>query len=107
MIEALAEQTPGVLLLTATPEQFGRESHFARLRLLDADRFYDYEALIKEEEQYAPVADAVTALFSGEKLSDEAKTKSLSYCPSKMSSRCLKRWKATPAWTKLLWLANS
>ncbi|EGR0366529.1 RNA polymerase-associated protein RapA [Vibrio cholerae] len=75
VIEALAEQTPGVLLLTATPEQLGRESHFARLRLLDADRFYDYEAFVKEEEQYAPVADAVTALFSGEKLSDEAKNK--------------------------------
>lgn len=54
VIEALAEQTPGVLLLTATPEQLGRESHFARLRLLDADRFYDYEAFVKEEEQYAP-----------------------------------------------------
>ncbi|MGC9551632.1 RNA polymerase-associated protein RapA, partial [Vibrio metoecus] len=75
VIEALAEQTPGVLLLTATPEQLGRESHFARLRLLDADRFYDYQAFVKEEEQYAPVADAVTALFSGEKLSDEAKNK--------------------------------
>lgn len=75
VIEALAEQTPGVLLLTATPEQLGRESHFARLRLLDADRFYDYEAFVKEEEQYALIADAVTALFSGEKLSDEAKNK--------------------------------
>ncbi|MGF1778806.1 RNA polymerase-associated protein RapA [Vibrio nomapromontoriensis] len=73
VIEALAEKTPGVLLLTATPEQLGRESHFARLRLLDADRFFDYEAFVKEEDQYAPVADAVTALFSGEKLANEAK----------------------------------
>ncbi len=73
VIEALAEKTPGVLLLTATPEQLGRESHFARLRLLDSDRFFDYESFVKEEEQYAPVADAVTALFSGEALSNEAK----------------------------------
>jgi ATP-dependent helicase HepA len=73
VVEALAEKTPGVLLLTATPEQLGRESHFARLRLLDADRFFDYDAFIKEEEQYAPVADAVTALFSGQALADEAK----------------------------------
>ncbi|EVU14532.1 DEAD/DEAH box helicase family protein, partial [Vibrio parahaemolyticus V-223/04] len=35
VVEGLAERTPGVLLLTATPEQLGRESHFARLRLLD------------------------------------------------------------------------
>ncbi|GMQ47615.1 RNA polymerase-associated protein RapA [Vibrio sp. 10N] len=73
VVEALAEKTPGVLLLTATPEQLGRESHFARLRLLDADRFFDYEAFVKEEEQYAPVADAVTALFSGQALADDAK----------------------------------
>ncbi|MDA0148614.1 RNA polymerase-associated protein RapA [Vibrio sp. LaRot3] len=73
VVEGLAEKTPGVLLLTATPEQLGRESHFARLRLLDSDRFYDYEAFVKEEEQYAPVADSVSALFSGQTLADEAK----------------------------------
>ena len=73
IIEGLAENTPGVLLLTATPEQLGRESHFARLRLLDSDRFYDYQAFVEEEEQYAPVADSVSALFSGESLSNDAK----------------------------------
>lgn len=73
VIEGLAARTPGVLLLTATPEQLGRESHFARLRLLDSDRFFDYEEFVKEEQQYAPVADSVSALFSGESLADEAK----------------------------------
>ncbi|WP_114787803.1 RNA polymerase-associated protein RapA [Vibrio tetraodonis] len=73
IIEGLAENTPGVLLLTATPEQLGRESHFARLRLLDSDRFYDYQAFVEEEEQYTPVADSVSALFSGESLSNDAK----------------------------------
>ncbi|RJX70724.1 RNA polymerase-associated protein RapA [Vibrio sinensis] len=73
VVEGLAEKTPGVLLLTATPEQLGRESHFARLRLLDPDRFYDYDAFVQEEEQYAPVADSVSALFSGEALPDAAK----------------------------------
>ncbi|EGU59696.1 ATP-dependent helicase HepA [Vibrio nigripulchritudo ATCC 27043] len=73
VVEGLAQRTAGVLLLTATPEQLGHESHFARLRLLDPDRFYDYEAFVKEEQQYAPVADAVATLFSGEKLENEAK----------------------------------
>lgn len=73
VVEGLAERTPGVLLLTATPEQLGRESHFARLRLLDSDRFFDYQEFVKEEEQYAPVADSVSALFSGQSLENEAK----------------------------------
>ncbi|WP_394167227.1 RNA polymerase-associated protein RapA [Photobacterium piscicola] len=73
VIEAIAEKTPGVLLLTATPEQLGRESHFARLRLLDPDRFYDYEAFVEEERQYEPVADAVSKLLAGEKLDSNAK----------------------------------
>lgn len=73
VVEGLAERTPGVLLLTATPEQLGRESHFARLRLLDSDRFYDYQAFVEEEEQYAPVADSVSALFSGQQLENDAK----------------------------------
>lgn len=73
VVEGLAERTAGVLLLTATPEQLGHESHFARLRLLDPDRFYDYRAFVEEEKQYAPVADAVATLFSGEKLENSAK----------------------------------
>lgn len=73
VVEGLAENTPGVLLLTATPEQLGHESHFARLRLLDPDRFFDYDAFVAEEQQYAPVADAVSSLFSGERLADESK----------------------------------
>src|SRR5262249_16036899 len=40
-VEALGRTTSGLLLLTATPDQLGISSHFARLRLLDPDRFYD------------------------------------------------------------------
>ncbi|WP_313158893.1 RNA polymerase-associated protein RapA, partial [Mixta calida] len=63
VIEQLAEQIPGVLLLTATPEQLGMESHFARLRLLDPDRFHDFEQFVAEQENYRPVADAVAMLL--------------------------------------------
>ncbi|PHM48621.1 RNA polymerase-associated protein RapA [Xenorhabdus miraniensis] len=70
-IEQLAEQIPSVLLLTATPEQLGQESHFARLRLLDANRFHDYQAFIDEQQKYRPVADAVTLLLSGETLNND------------------------------------
>lgn len=73
MVEALAEQVPGVLLLTATPDQLGHQSHFARLRLLDPERFYDYEAFLAEEQAYGQVASAAQELLEGEALSDEAR----------------------------------
>ncbi len=73
-VEQLAQVIPGVLLLTATPDQLGHESHFARLRLLDSDRFYDYEKFIEEESHYSEVADAANALVEEEKLSDEQET---------------------------------
>ncbi|MBU2870259.1 RNA polymerase-associated protein RapA [Colwellia sp. E2M01] len=70
-IEQLSKVIPGVLLLTATPDQLGHESHFARLRLLDPDRFYDYQKFTEEESQYSVVADAANALVEGEKLTSE------------------------------------
>ena len=63
VVEKLAEHIPGVLLLTATPEQLGRKSHFARLRLLDPDRYHDYAHFVAEEEHFAPVADFIEALL--------------------------------------------
>ena len=68
-VEQLANAIPSVLLLTATPEQLGLESHFARLRLLDPERFYDYKTFLKEQENYQPVADAVQSLLSEKPLS--------------------------------------
>ena len=73
-IEQLAQVIPGVLLLTATPDQLGHESHFARLRLLDADRFYDYQKFTEEESHYSEVADAANALVEGKTLSSEQET---------------------------------
>lgn len=64
LIEQLADQIPSVLLLTATPEQLGKTSHFARLRLLDKERFYDYAQFLEQEQQYAPIAQAVEALLA-------------------------------------------
>lgn len=69
LVEQLANSIPSVLLLTATPEQLGLESHFARLRLLDPERFYDYQSFLKEQENYQPVADAVQSLLSEKPLS--------------------------------------
>ncbi|HEM8294488.1 RNA polymerase-associated protein RapA [Providencia vermicola] len=71
VIETLAENISSVLLLTATPEQLGQESHFARLRLLDPSRFHEYAEFVAEQENYRPVADAVSLLLSGDKLTND------------------------------------
>ena len=62
-IDALSKIALGVLLLTATPDQLGHESHFARLRLLDPARFHDYTTFVDEEARYAKLAQAVTPLI--------------------------------------------
>lgn len=72
LVEQLAEVIPGVLLLTATPEQLGQDSHFARLRLLDPNRFHDLAAFRAESENYRPVAEAVQELLDQGRLSPEA-----------------------------------
>jgi ATP-dependent helicase HepA len=64
IVEQLANQIESVLLLTATPEQLGKQGHFARLRLLDPARFYDYDAYLEEEQGYVHIAEILDLLLS-------------------------------------------
>ncbi len=61
--EQLCRIAKSVLLLTATPDQLGHQSHFARLRLLDPARFYDYQEFVEQERHYSELAQAVTPLI--------------------------------------------
>ena len=67
-IAALSGATAGVLLLTATPEQIGVDGHFARLRLLDPDRFTDLARFHEEEVGYRALGDLVAELTSDDAL---------------------------------------
>ena len=91
LVEQLARIIPSVLLLTATPEQLGQESHFARLRLLDSERFFDYQTFVKEQERYQPVVNAVESLLANKALSAVEKIIFLICCLNKMSSHFLKQ----------------
>ncbi|KTD80533.1 RNA polymerase-associated protein RapA [Legionella waltersii] len=62
-IEQLAKKSKGLLLLTATPEQAGIESHFSRLRLIDPARFYTLQEFVKEENQYQTINEIVQQLL--------------------------------------------
>ena len=68
LVEALARQTTSLLLLTATPQQLGPEGHFARLRLLDPDRYTDLDRFLEEAEHYEEVAKAIDRVIGGKPL---------------------------------------
>lgn len=65
-VEQLAQHSAGLLLLTATPEQLGLSSHFARLRLLDPSRFHDLERFAQEEQDYRQWSSLVERLEQGD-----------------------------------------
>jgi len=64
-LEQLTQEAKGLLLLTATPEQTGEESHFGRLRLLDPARYDDFEQWRAEESKFQQINDILVALESG------------------------------------------
>lgn len=68
VVEKLGKVAKGLLLLTATPEQLGEESHFARLRLLDPSRYSNYKAFVNETSEHKTIADILAKLDSGKNL---------------------------------------
>jgi ATP-dependent helicase HepA len=71
VVEKLGKVAKGLLLLTATPEQLGEESHFARLRLLDPNRYADYDDFINEPSEHKIIAAIVEKLYSGKSLNPQ------------------------------------
>lgn len=71
IVELLSQVSTGLLLLTATPEQLGVESHFAWLRLLDPVRYHNYNDFINASEGNKNIANLVEKLSSEEELKSE------------------------------------
>ncbi len=67
-IEKLAEHCESLLLLTATPEQVGLESHFARLRLLDPARFHDLNEFKNEQKGLANINTLIQQILNNDQL---------------------------------------
>lgn len=68
VVELLSKVAKDLLLLTATPEQLGEESHFARLRLLDPNRYANYDDFINESTNHKNIATIVEKLYLGKTL---------------------------------------
>ncbi|PZX55946.1 ATP-dependent helicase HepA [Algoriphagus ratkowskyi] len=74
IVELLSQVAKGLLLLTATPEQLGVESHFARLRLLDPNRYTNYNDFINESEGNKDIAAIIEKLSQGKVLKPKETT---------------------------------
>lgn len=64
LIAGLASQIASVLLLTATPQQLGLAGHFARLRLLDPQRYHNLADFEQEQQQYVQISDLLERLMA-------------------------------------------
>lgn len=88
-IEQLAEVTEGLILLTATPEQLGKQTHFAQLRLLDASRFHSYELFKQEEKEFEPIARLAENVINECNLNDSEQDKLASLIDGKLCANFL------------------
>lgn len=59
LLKGLSEKTNGLLLLSATPEQYGRRDHFSRLQLLDPKRYISYDNYLKEIKRLQLLSDYI------------------------------------------------
>lgn len=91
-LETMAAQVPALLLLTATPEQVGQEAHFARLALLDPERFHDFSAFVDEESQYKRWSALIDALDCGEPIEGLPEDIDASAPPEKQIAALLDRY---------------
>lgn len=72
-VATLSRQTPGILLLSGTPEILGLAGHYARLHLLDSNRFHDFYQFVEETTQYKPITELARSIIKDEKLNTEDK----------------------------------
>ena len=72
-VAALAKDSPGVLLLSGTPEILGLAGHYARLHLLDPNRFHDFNQFVEETTGYKPISDLANKLISKKSITAEDK----------------------------------
>lgn len=62
LLSTIAANAKHLVLLSATPEQLGVESHFARLQLLDPAKFDSLEKFIAQEQSYGALNQQIRAL---------------------------------------------
>ena len=74
----LSDISKGLLLLTATPQQHGRETEFGLLHLVDPARFSDYDEFLVAADNMQHVAE-LAAKIQKDQITDEVKAKLQGY----------------------------
>ena len=64
-VQQLSETVVRMILITATPGHLAARSHFARLRLLDPDRYTNFRRFKTESQAYGQIARIAKALADG------------------------------------------
>ncbi len=62
-IKKLVKKVNGLILLTATPEQMGVKNHFRHLKLLDPERYFDFNTYLNETAQYQKTISTIHELI--------------------------------------------
>jgi ATP-dependent helicase HepA len=62
LVEALSQAISRLILITATPGHLSSPGHYARLRLLDPQRYPSYDRFKDENQSFEPIARLVEAL---------------------------------------------
>ena len=93
-VEILSGKTRDMLLLTATPQQFGEKNHFLHLKLLDHSRYENFEGFKKESQGYGRIAALTGRLLEKKTLNEQEKTFLFSLLPQ---TRKAAKSKITPA----------
>ncbi len=71
LVEQFSLRAKGLLLLTATPEKEGPESHFAQLHLLDPLRYADLPAFMEQQDKFNQIALIAEHLIDHDKVAPE------------------------------------
>lgn len=69
MVNEISKISKGLILVTATPEQLGHESHFARLQLLDPARYHSFQLFEQEHERYQEISRIANKLLERKNIS--------------------------------------
>ncbi|MCF7969738.1 MAG: RNA polymerase-associated protein RapA [Methylococcaceae bacterium] len=88
-VEQLTQFANGLILLTATPEQLGKQTHFAQLRLLDPDRFHSFELFLEEERQFEPIAQLAEKIVNERILNEMDRSRLATYIDQNLCAKFL------------------